>query len=691
MNTVFANRLSIVWLVIFCFISIQYWPSWAKELSYFVTDKQVSALHKLGYHHPISEDVVVVEVDDKSINEIGRWPWSRDVTAKLFSNLSAASIVVADMVFSEPSTVEHDQILANALMDADNVILGFFLRGATDHYQENNAYQNIESCALQRVKMLSGSVDLPTVENAEINIPLIADSALTCALFTVTPDSDGIYRRYPLIYLYKDLLMPTLAVQAFQYDTNQELNVVLDQQGIQSMTGQGLSVFQQNNLLLNFPAQIPTLSASDVIAGKVPAEQLQGKTVLIGLSEIGLFDLRPTSLDPFMPGVHLHATAVSNLKQDNWLKIAESLSLIIAVVSIIIFANIARVFAYSGWRWLVYGTYIVALFVATSWGIYKYHTVVLTMEVLFYTLLCLLLIEGRKFLSVQRQYSSVKDAFSSYVVPEVVDTIVEQGIKAEQKGVIKTTTVMFTDIQDFTRMSESLQPEQIIKLLNTVFAPVTDCITKNQGMLDKYIGDEVMALFNAPMDVDDFANKTVESAIAIQQSLTAINQQLVNQDLPIIKLSLGMALGDVTLGNMGSKIRLSYTAIGNTVNLASRLTALSKLYGQQMLISETLYQQLGENNKQRFQFIDDIIVKGRSSATKIYGIENVELVLSEQTQQGYQQAYSLYQQGQFELAQQGFAELAGDNNAAKFMVSRCQMLATSEQKDWQGIYQFDHK
>ncbi|MDC2889123.1 CHASE2 domain-containing protein [Psychrosphaera algicola] len=354
----------------------------------------------------------------------------------MFGQLDAASIVVADMVFSEPSNdPAEDLIFSNTLVDMDNVILGFFLRGRSQEQSGDESYPYIENCALQRVEITSTYVNLPAIKNAEVNIPLIADAAMSCALFSVTADSDGIYRNYPLLYVYQDLVLPTLAVQAFQFYTNKELEVQLDNTGIRKLTGDNLLIENQNSVLLNFPRKIATVSASDVLNGHISPEFFEDKIVLIGLSEIGLYDIRPTALDPYTPGVHLHAAALSNMLQNNWYEHESQVSMILALVSILILSIFAKLIVNDGLRWGLYVGYFGVIFVASMSYLYVANEALKVFEILFYSFVCLIILEFKNFLMTQNRYRSVKSAFSSYVVPQVVESIVEQGISADQKAI----------------------------------------------------------------------------------------------------------------------------------------------------------------------------------------------------------------------------------------------------------------
>lgn len=690
----FANRLSVFYLFLFTLATFNYWPTWANKFSYQFTDLQISVLHKLNYYHEIDDRVVVLDVDDKSIDDFGRWPWPRSLIAEMFGKLDMASIVVADMVFSEPSSSKADDaLLADTLIDMDNVILGFFLRGRSAEQGSDESYPYIENCALQRVEITSSYVNLPAIKNAEVNIPMIAEAAMSCALFSVTADSDGIYRNYPLLYVYQDLVLPTLAVQAYQFYTNKELHVKLDNNGIQQLSGDGLTIENQNAMLLNFPRKVASVSASDVIKGHISPAFFDGKIVLIGLSEIGLYDIRPTALDPYTPGVYLHATALSNMLQGNWYEHETTISLILALVSIVLLTGFSKFVKRDSVRWLIYVGFFVFIFVATTAYLYLANESLLVFEMFFYSFVCLIILEFKNFLLTQNRYRSVKSAFSSYVVPEVVESIVEQGISADQKGNLKDTVVLFTDIQNFTNLSENLEPQEVILLLNTVFEPVTENIINNEGMLDKYIGDEVMALFNAPADIERYQDKSIIAAIGIQQAVEEINLELQALALPSIGLSLGLAQGPVIVGNMGTQLRYNYTAVGNTVNLASRLTSLSKVYGQQLIITSELLEQLSEQYKNMFSFIDRVIVKGKSSVTELYGIEHASHSQNTAAQQAYLQAYEVYAAGDFAAAEVAFSRIyeAHQHASSGYMKSRCSNLKTESVADWDGVFRFDHK
>lgn len=691
----FDNKLSLYFLFLFAITSFNYWPIWAKDLAFNYTDIQVKAIHSLGYADDISDKVVVVEIDDETIDQFGRWPWSRVQVGELFTKLDTASVVVADMVFSERASDHEDQVLAEAISDADNVILGFFLRGKVKAKADYSGYADVEKCAIQNVRTTSsiGYVGLPSIKGAEVNIPLIADAAMSCALFSVVSEYDGLYRKYPLAYIFQDLVVPTLAVQAFQFDTNEELSMILDENGVQRLTGRGLSVLNQNSLYINFPKKINALSAADLLNDKIEPNALDGKVVLVGLSEIGLFDLRPTPLDTYTPGVHLHAAALSNLIDKNWYQEDMVIGWFVTLFSLILIIQLSKLSTRASLRWFLYTLAIGSILFVSTYFLAKLKLQIGGFQTLIYLMLCIFVIEALKFLDVQKKYVSVREAFSSYVVPELVEKIVEQGVDTQQNGQIKPVSVVFTDIRDFTSLSESIAPEDVIKLLNTVFDPITEIISNHQGMLDKYIGDEVMAVFNAPMDVEHYKEKSVDAAISMQKSLSEINYKLAEAKLPNVELSIGIAAGPVILGNVGSSIRVSYTAIGNTVNLAARITSLSKLYHQQILICHNVYQDLTDDKKKQFSFVDEIIVKGRSESEKIFGVQNVELSYNEVLNESYMRAYANYKRGEFDVALDAFGKVYKQyqHKLSKTMASRCKDFIAHPPNDWNGVYKFDHK
>lgn len=691
----FDQKLSLYFVFLFALVSFNYWPKWVEDLSYNLVDTQVRLIHRLGLATPPNDDVIVVEIDDKSIDEFGRWPWSREKIGELITQLSGASLVVADMVFSERATEAEDWALADAISEADNVILGFFLRGTEEKKPDYRGYKEVEKCALQNVKTRSSLnyVGLPSIKGAEVNIPEIAEASLSCALFSVESEYDGLYRQYPLAYVYQDLVVPTLAVQAYQFHTNKEFQVTLDEEGIERLEGKDLLIQNKNKLLINFPSEQEVLSAVEVLSSNFDKTKIENKIVLVGLSEIGLFDLRPTPLNQYTPGVHVHASALSNLLNHNWYETIPGIGWSTSLVFILFIIQISKFVGKAIKRWGIYTLLFSSYFVISFYLMWHHSHLIDAFKVLTYSIITVMIVEGMKFVDVQKEYKSVRTAFSSYVVPELVEKIVEQGVNNEQKGVLKPVAIMFTDIRDFTHLSEDIAPEQVINLLNTVFEPVTRCISDHEGMLDKYIGDEVMAIFNAPMDVEEFAEKAIQASISVQKTLVDVNHALAEQSLPTVALSIGVSSGPVILGHVGSHVRISYTAIGNTVNLASRITSLCKLYNQQVLIDGELYNQLSAESKKHFSFIDNIIVKGRSESVTIFGIEDVNFAANDYLELAYIRAYELYKNGQFSQAKQAFSDLIKQYNhgASKLMLTRSERLANADISNWDGVYKFDHK
>lgn len=633
---------------------------------------------------------LVVAIDERSINRLGRWPWDRSVMAELIAQLEPARLVGLDIVFSETSPADEDRALADAMDENGNVVAGYFLRPTASETRARREKDRLARCAYFTYDVNADTVGVSEFAHAETNVPLLQEAALSCGFFNTQADIDGLYRHYPIVARYDGEYYPSLAVQLYRQYLGRDAELVLDRSGIRHFRLGNTGLSDTRALRLNFPGRVESVSAWDVYRGAIPENRLSGRIAIVGVTELGVADLRPTPIDSVTPGVHLHYTALSNLMTGTSLtgSAAADRSLIAGGILLVWLASLMarparRILAYS---LLLAGTWSLSavLFISGEFWIAE-----------GYALLPMLLLaaglEIRAFLRTDVRSRELRKAFSSYVSADVVGEILKNPDMLRLGGEEKETTVLFSDLRNFTAMSESLAPTDLVRLLNRIFDPLTIAVLDNRGMLDKYIGDALMALFNVPVPQPDHADASCRTALRFLDVVDDLNRQFREEDLPAIDIGVGLNTGTAVVGNMGSTVRFSYTAIGDTVNLASRLEGSCKFYGAGVILSDATASRLTEDFLLRR--LDCIQVKGKEEPVLIHELLRDEPD-SRSLRDDYDDALERYFERDFEEAAKRFGKIASrfDDQASRVFEKRCRLYTENPPpEDWRGEYRMTSK
>jgi len=689
-----------------------------------------------GREKPV-DDVVIVAIDEKSIKEIGRWPWSRDVIAKGIEMLinMGARVIGLDIVFSEREEFKQkekvieflnqleDEELRKNLIEViqginpdkkliesikrfrDKVVAGYFVFMSeeeigsikikwTDRYIKNSAVNVLINSTPEIPVMVRKAV---AVEN---NIPDIEASASHFGFFNAVSDKDGIYRKALLLLQIGDSIYPSLPLEMLRVYTGSNIAVYATDGFVTKIKIGEYSIYpdEKGTLPLTFlgPGKtFPHYSFTDIINERIPEEKIRGKMVLIGATAIGIYDLRPTPVDERFPGVEIHATVIDNvlksrpLKRYEWMWIFELLGIwcmffvmgvmflktgpipsILTSAGIIFFFN-----AFAFYLFLKYRIWVILIYPNIS-------LIGLTLLMSFY-----------KYFSEEKMKKMVKNAFSKYLSDKLVDIIVKNPEKLKLGGEKREISVLFSDIRDFTSISEKLSPEEIANLLHEYLTPMSEVIFQHDGLLDKYIGDAIMALFGTPVWMETHAIKACEAALSMMEKLDELNKHWEKTMGLKLKIGIGINTGECIVGNMGSDILFDYTAIGDTVNLASRLEGTTKFYGVGIVVSEFTVSKT--DGKFIFRELDLVRVKGKEKPVKIY-----ELVGKEVTEEmkrfvsQFHSALSLYREGKWDSAIEGFKkclETYPGDRPSKLYMERCLKLKEMKIEKWEGIYEMEVK
>ncbi len=662
--------------------------------------------------------VVIVAIDEKSINELGRWPWDRKVIAKLIENLNSygAKTIAFDIIFSEPSSPASDKALSDALQKNKNVILGYFFRSEGES-PSKEALMLLEDARIKIVKTIGNVTEVPvhSYPAVELNIPVIGKSAKSMGFFNIIPDNDGILRAANILMLYDGYVYPSLPLAALRHYMGSEIVLEVANYGVDNLLigSYRIPCDESGRLTLNYYGRqgiFKTISAVDIVNKRLKPDSLKNSLVFIGATEIGLSDLRATPVDPVLPGVEVHATVVSNALQKRLL-IRDGRVIALDIVFIIVFTLILTT-SLSFVRRTLFALLLflttLGLYYITNHFAFKYYP--LNTSVLFPLIsitLSYLGSEAYRNLIEEKHSRFLKKAFTSYVSPALVGEIMKNPDMLKLGGEKRNITVLFSDIRGFTTISEKLTPESLVSVLNQYLSPMTDIVLKNKGTLDKYIGDAIMAIYNAPLNIEDHAVLACKSAIDMLEKLKELNNSFKEKGLPEIDIGVGINTGDVIVGNMGTDMRFDYTAIGDTVNLASRLEGMNKVYKTHIIISEFTFRHLTHlndlndlNHKIIVQHssnssnssilylrgLDMIKVKGKDKPVTIYQVSSG---MDEALIGKFEDALRLYRKQQFKEAKEIFERLDaeyGDKTAGVFFDRCVEFMDNPPGEDWDGVY-----
>ena len=467
--------------------------------------------------------------------------------------------------------------------------------------------------------------------------PVLEAAAGGRGLLTIWTERDGIVRRVPVIMQAQGVTMPSLSFEMLRVATGSDTILIKSNEaGIASVAVQGLAVPTDRNgqLWVHFAHYDPSIyvSAVDVLEGKVDPDVIAGRLVLIGTSAAGLLDVKTTPISPVMPGVEIHAQVLEAaltgqlLSRPPWAPLAEFLSAMILGVAIIWFAP------RLGPKSLVaVGAFFATLLVGTSWYYYSQQRLLIdaSYPLLSTTAIYLTLIFF-SFVREQTQRRQIRSAFGQYLSPALVEQLALAPERLVLGGEEREMTVMFSDMRGFTSISETYKndPQGLTELMNRFLTPLTNAILDRKGTIDKYMGDAIMAFWNAPLDDKEHQINACEAALDMLEQVDALNkereQEAEDEGRPFIPLNIGVGLntGTCVVGNMGSDLRFDYSVFGDSVNLASRLEGQSKEYGFPIIVGSTTA--LAAKDRFAILELDFIMVKGKTEPEVIYAIAGRE-------------------------------------------------------------------
>jgi len=599
--------------------------------------------------------VVIVDIDEASLKEIGQWPWPRTIVADLVTRLTALGAVAIgfDAVFPEPdrtspnllaSTLRdlddatrerlrglpsNDEVLAGALRKS-RVVLGESVsdRPAAGPAIEASGYGVVTAKGAPDAR--SFLVFYPTLVR---NLPILEQAAAGRGIFTQVEEHDGIVRRAPVIMNAQNAFVPSLSLEMLRVATNSNSPLIRsDSNGIQSVNASRfrLPTDEHGRLWVHFNHTDPHryVSAKDVLQGSVPPERVRGKLILIGTSAIGLSDNKTTPLDPVVPGVEIHAQIIESiltnalLSAPSWAIGAEVIAAVVFGLAIIIAAPLLPAAVV-----IAVGATLILGLIGLSWFFFAEHNLLLDFTYpLISTWLIYLVLTFVNYLREQRERQQIRSAFGFYLSPPLVEQLAKSPEKLVLGGEERRMTILFSDVRGFTTISEHYKddPQGLTHLMNRFLTPLTNAIIERKGTIDKYIGDAIMAFWNAPLDDKEHEANACDAALEMQARAEALNVELKREAdsnggvyMPL-RIGIGLNSGPCVVGNMGSDFRFNYSVLGDTVNLASRLESRTKDYRLPLVIGA----RTAEGAKAKFATmeIDLIQVKGKKQPETVFTV-----------------------------------------------------------------------
>ncbi|MBI3404019.1 MAG: adenylate/guanylate cyclase domain-containing protein [Acidobacteria bacterium] len=717
--------------------------------------------------------IVIVDIDQRSQEVLGRWPFPRVHFAHLLDVLreDGARVATFDVTFSQPERAgepleelrsrlqrrpqllrdptlqaelaeleakyDYDKLFAAAIERFPAVVLGnWFLRSQADlagidnatlnHYDELIAYfpfpqtrpadsakQDPVAARLRLIKMMDDLNYLP--KGAEANLDVLT-AALTgprkvTGFFNIYPDDDGVTRRMPLLMAagrsadWKDwdfyASIDVQTVRAYYGLSDQEVVLNFGQAGVESVEfGKGLVVQpdELGRVAVNYRGPVRTyrhVSLADVVNRNFASSTFKDKIVLIGATATGIGDLRTTPFGQLdFSGVEIHANMIDTLINQRFID-RQARQAIADVAAILVFGLVLGIWLVRVQpQWMAaalllafpFSWFVYRAFVAGAWLNFVLPTATLVSNVL--------LVAVYRVLIEEQEKRRVRGAFQQYLSPEVIRRLLENPALVQPR---KTEiTILFCDIRGFTAIAEQLDAQELADLTNEYFTAMTEVIFQRKGTLDKYIGDAVMAFWGAPYEDAQHAANACHAALEMRVRMREMRQRWSATGRPHMDIAVGINTGVASVGNMGSALRYGYTALGDAVNLTSRMESLNRIYGTGILVSETT-RALCPAGEIQFREIDVIRVKGKTQPVKIF-----ELLSTQEGGQELKELADLFTRARDEYVMRDWVNAGAscskllarwpDDGPAKVLMARCdEFLKNPPPKDWDGVYEFQSK
>ncbi|OUL58760.1 CHASE2 domain-containing protein [Pseudoalteromonas ulvae] len=676
----------------------------------------------------VDQRVVIIDIDEKSLTAQGQWPWSRDKLATLINTLFdhyQIRSIGFDAVFAEASStnslstlqylfdqgiisqselenltldLDNDQKFSEALIARD-AVMGFVFKHST-YDQQQNGELPIPLAPIDLLKDVKS--DLYHGTGYAGNLPILQQATGYGGFFDYIRDDETL-RKVPLIQYFEEGIYPSLAFElarvsldlpSIEFQLSGNIHSPTRSLEYIKLGDYRIPVDQTGSIYVPFRGRqgsFAYISATDVITHSVPLEQLNNKIALLGTSASGLLDLRSTPVGKSYIGVEVHANIVSAILEQRF-KHAPGYRLAIELLSLFVL-GLLMTFIFPFLQSVGAAVFLIvlsALYTALNFYFWHWQNLILTLAPpLFFILISGFLHLNYNFFVEQKNKRRLSKVFSQYIPHELVTDFDTNQAEMSLAGENRIMSVLFTDVRNFTNMSEKMTPTELTILMNEFLTPITHSIHQQKGTIDKYMGDAVMAFWGAPINDEEHAAHAIYAALDIIQQMDKLTREFAAKDWPEIKVGIGIASGEMSVGNMGSEFRIAYTVMGDTVNLGSRLEGITKVYGVDIIVSESTKLAAPQF---LYRTVDKVKVKGKDLPVTIFEplgeITQLERLWAEHIAK-YEAALELYWQMQFSDAQQAFANLHQTHpcKLTEIYLERCALYHTSPpQSPWDGSF-----
>lgn len=682
------------------------------ELGFFSRMELASFDHRVSIFRadkPLHEDVVVLLIDETSLQEMskefGRWPWPRSAYADIlqFFSLANAQALAFDILFTEREQSDQhnasDEALIQATREAGNAVHAMQLL----HSEAASVRNRMPDDFINAHQIADISFVGQNYNDYLIPLEGLYRATRDVGYLEIEPDRDGVYRRIRLFNQYLDqhvfpALSSALVIPLISDGSNlhQDHHAAIIGDTRIPLDGEGQYLINPAGNLKTIPVHLVFKAMQQIRQNDVdnlvldPAD-FKNKIILLGASAIGLLDVKATAMSNKEAGVFLHAYAISNILEQDFLQpagsfITNTLLVIFSVLTVVPVLFMSR---------LLIATVIPVLmafgYVFVAYASFSSNMLLTIMPPLFAIMFSLLLAYSYRTFSEKHNKQRVRAMLSQYVSPSVLTYVVDnfETLNAEI-GSKENLSILFSDIRGFTQISETQEASKVVDMLNIYFSTMTDVIFDHKGTLDKFIGDAIMAFWGAPIKAEDYAQQAVLAAIDMRTKLPEVNQNLSAKGYPEIDIGIGIHTGNVILGNIGSAKKLDYTVIGDSVNLASRIEGITKQYDVPLLISEDTLVALADSLP--CMIVDAVRLKGKKQPVKLFTPaelfkheNNLSIPVKEIIRLS-SQAFSAYQQGKWDDALAIYQQLP-QTTLFKILCDRCVAFNNNDSgKNWDGVY-----
>ncbi len=701
-------------------------------------------------------EIAIADIDTKSVDYYGRWPWGRDIMTSLLHELQVhyeIRVLGYDVTFAEPdpndvtaekvlnkfhqrikrvnqdrnlqkkidrirynisSEVRNDARFAAELSKWDNIVQGYFMFASDDRIQHLSQKEVDDAASLienSEITIIQGSLEsldfIPVYESVAVepNIALLTAPNALSGYFNAFPDAeDGTVRRVHLVMRYQDRFFPSLDLQILRaYYGHPPIKMNVNEGGIDSIElgEKVLKTDSDGSIMVNYKGPgftFPHFSVYDIINHKIPKDQLKNKVVLLGASEVGVFDLRTTPVGVDFPGVEVHTNLLDNILKDEYYFRSDLVHFItfilIIVIGLVFGIVLPKLSALPG---LLFTFAFLGIYTTINlWSLEENKQWASFIYIIGMIVLNWFAIIMYRYFSEEKDKRFIKGAFQQYLSPEVINRLVNNPDLLKLGGEKKELTAFFSDIQGFSTVSEALTPEELVELLNEYLTAMTDIIMKYGGTVDKFEGDAVIAFFGAPISYSDHALRACQASLEMQEKMVEMRKNWREQGKHELYIRIGLNTGDMVVGNMGSAYRMDYTMMGDSVNLAARLEGVNKQYKTFSMISEFTYQQVKEEVEVRE--LDMIRVVGKNKPVRIYELLGEKGKVSSDNLEAFRyfdKALGLYRKQNWPESRKYFAHcnrLLANDGASQIFFERCkQFQASPPNLDWDGVFQMTNK